>query len=558
MGFTRTGRAGIVCALAIAVSSCSGGGGGSAASVDSGSPALLTDLLEVTSQDPVDDALQVAVSSSITIEFDGTIASECLEHEDTWLRKLETGDEVPLGYSVLDSGHRVVFTPGSPLEEETDYVFQLSALTCDRDGRLLEEDFSFEFRSLDSSPPNVLGTSIVDGASNVANTADIRIDFDEVIDLASADFLAVRMLDLYGDHQPLNSSLDGKTLILDPIRDLAGNRSYTLELSGGANGLTDRAGNALAADFVLRFSTAADLTAPTMMARWPNGSHPQSPGIEPRITFSESVDRLSVETNSLSFVDEFANIIPYFVVASSDYKTLTMVPYDELVVDRGYTISLASGPGAITDLSGNPLATPSIFNFQVGNDLQAPQLLAASPADAATRVSPNVQVVLSFSEALDPATVNEGSVELTGPEGSVTGSISLQAANQQIAIVPDGNLSPGTRYEVVVRGTHEGLRDLAGNPFLFDQTLSFTTSDDASTPSLQVWPRNGETTAPIGVHLSILSSEALDPGTVHSGLVYVKDEWGTDIAGDLSLSRSDRLIRFVPTSPWLGGTTYEL
>lgn len=558
MGTIRIGRVAIVCALTIALSSCGGGGGGSASQIDSGSTALLTDLLEILSHSPQDDALQVPVGTSITLEFDSAIAPECLEHEDTWLREVDSGQDQPFGYTVLDSGRRLVITPGSPLQEATDYRFQLSALTCDRDGRLLEEDFSFVFRSHDSAAPTILAASIADGANDVPNTADIRIDFDEVIDLASVTSFSARLLNLYGDTEPMQASLDGKTLVLDPYRDLAGSRSYQLELRSGAVGITDRAGNVLGQTFLLRFSCSADISAPQIIETWPDSPLAQSPALEPRIIFNESIDEFSVETSSLSFVDEFANIIPYYSSASTDYKTLRLIPYDELIPGRRYTITVAGGPGAITDLSGNPLGSAGVFNFLVGSDLQAPQLLAAAPADAATRVSPNVELLLSFNEALDPETIVQDNIILQGPDGIVPGSLSLKLAGQQAAIRPDENLLPGTRYELFIRGTHEGLRDLAGNPFPADQSLSFTTSDDASTPSLQVWPRNGESIAPIGVHISILSTEPLDPGTVDSGSVYVEDEWGNPVPGTLSLLRSDRLIRFTPSSGWIGGTSYTV
>lgn len=557
MGLIRLGRAGIVCALALGTSSC-GGGGGSTPSVDGGSAALLTDLLTVLTQDPADAAVQVPTGASITLEFDGAIATECLQHEDTWLRESESGIEIPLGFAILDAGRRVVFTPGSPLQEQTDYDFQLSALTCDRDGRLLEEDLGFTFRSQDSASPTVLGASIVDGASGVANTADFSIDFDEALDPASVTLTAVRLIDLYGTASALNLSLAGKSLVIDPLADLAGNRSYRIEVRGGTGGVTDRAGNLLEQDFVVSFSTAIDATAPFAVDTWPTSLLPLSPRIEPRITFSESVDVHSVESASLTLIDEFANIVGYRVLASEDLKTLRLLPADDLIPGRSYTLTLATGPGAITDLSGNPLAIPATLSFQIGSDFQAPQILAAIPANAATRISPNVQLLVSFSEALAPDSVDSERVFLTGPDGLIASSLTLENSGQQLALVPDANLETSVRYELTLRGGYSGLRDAAGNPLASDSVLSFITSDDATTPFLQVWPRDGETNAPSGVHLSILSNEALDPGTVDASLVYVEDEWGNPVSGQLSLQRTDRLIRFVPDAPWLSNTNYQL
>ena len=69
----------------------------------------------------------------------------------------------------------------------------------------------------------------------------------------------------------------------------------------------------------------------------------------------------------------------------------------------------------------------------------------------------NSVVVVTFSEAVDPATVTAATLTLTGPSGAVTVTRSVEG--RVVYLVPAAPLAVGTTYYVYVYG---GVTDLAG------------------------------------------------------------------------------------------------
>lgn len=117
-----------------------------------------------------------------------------------------------------------------------------------------------------------------------------------------------------------------------------------------------------------------------------------------------------------------------------------------------------------------------VFVKDVGPDTNPPTVLAVSPSDGASGVSVSVHPIATFNEWLDPASVNSGTVIMTGPSGPVAGTVSL--AGSQITFTPSSNLAYSTTYTMVLSGGTGGIRDMAATPnyLASDYTWSFTTS----------------------------------------------------------------------------------
>ena len=81
-------------------------------------------------------------------------------------------------------------------------------------------------------------------------------------------------------------------------------------------------------------------------------------------------------------------------------------------------------------------------------------------------------VTATFSEPIDPASIDADSFSLTGPGGLVAAAVSYDAATRTATLNPTASLEPGTMYTVVIAGA----RDLAGNELAQPATWSFTTA----------------------------------------------------------------------------------
>ena len=90
----------------------------------------------------------------------------------------------------------------------------------------------------------------------------------------------------------------------------------------------------------------------------------------------------------------------------------------------------------------------------------------------------DVTVTAELSEALDPATVTDTSVTLTGPGSTaVPATVTYNASTDTISLDPDADLAPGTTYTVSLGTT---IEDLAGNA-LGATSWDFTTINPTDT-----------------------------------------------------------------------------
>jgi hypothetical protein len=531
---------------------CGSGGGGTGGSGNDGGSALSGRLTVVTA-DPADGSVQVPLDAAIRVELDAPIAFESLQDEDTFLT--DGSSSVPGAFHLADAGHTVVFVPASALREETDYRFELSPLTCDTTGRILEDIARISFRTLDTRPPRILSTSVRNGETGVNRTANLTLTFDEAIAPTSATRTSVQLLDAFGSVYDTVLTVAGATVTVDPCVDLAGNRKFILVVQGTRTGITDRAGNPLAASWTANFWTAPDTTPPRALSLWPPALAGISPKIQPVLSFDESIDPHSIEPASLLFTDGFFNVVAFRVEPSCDLETLRLVPNTPLVPGRTYAIGLAGGLGGVTDLSGNSLAAQFLGGFTVGTDAAPPVLVEAFPARDATRVSLNARPTVRFDEPLDPTSIGPATVSLTGPAGPVQAAISVNGAT--ITLVPAAPLASGA-FDVVVRGGTTGARDLAGNPLAADLRVSWRTADDRSLPVVQIAPEDGSSSVPGGVRVACLFDSPLDPSTVGTASISIIDDSGAPVPGTLALERAGRVVGFVPTNGWTAGSWYTV
>ncbi len=143
-----------------------------------------------------------------------------------------------------------------------------------------------------------------------------------------------------------------------------------------------------------------------------------------------------------------------------------------------------SGARAVDD-SGNLEAPGAGITVTAGSggppppDTTAPTVSAVSPANNATGVARNVNLSVTFSEAINPSTINSTTLELRNASTNalVAATVSYDAATRRAILNPSGNLAPGTRFTATVRGgaTDPRVKDLAGNPLAASLTWSFTT-----------------------------------------------------------------------------------
>src|SRR5205814_2191103 len=130
------------------------------------------------------------------------------------------------------------------------------------------------------------------------------------------------------------------------------------------------------------------------------------------------------------------------------------------------------------DVAGNPLAANVTWSFTIVVDTTAPTVTAISPASGATGVARNTTVRATFSEAMDPATINTTTVELRNPSNVlVPATVTYHATHTTATLNPTSKLAASTTYTVTIKGgtTDPRVKDVAGNALAANRTWSFTT-----------------------------------------------------------------------------------
>jgi hypothetical protein len=541
--------------LAAVVVGCSGGGGADSGSSSNGDASASSfGIIHLLEHSPADGELNIATNAPIVLEFDAGVVLDSLGDEDTWLRRSGTSTNLPGSFALSAAGRRVTFTPSSPLAIETDYDFQLSGLTCDNSGRLLDATETFSFRTIDVTPPTLQSVNVANNATEVARTRLFSFTFSEAIAQSSLSASTVYLRDVYGGVYAGARTAVDHSVLFEPFSDLPGDRLFTLTLT---TGVTDRAGNAVQSISSTSFRTTSDAEQPSVITMWPaHLSAGISPAVQPTYTFSESMDPYTVEPSSLVFQDQFGSVIPFAIHASDDQRTLRVEPTVTLQENREYTLAFLLGGAAATDVSGNGLSATQALVFTTGTDADAPNVQSSTPTQGQTRVSGNAILAVTFDEALDPNWIDINTVTMTANGEDVT-IVVEQPSPETVRITPVLLLPTSATCVVHLRGGHEGLRDLAGNVLAADYSLSFSTSSDSNLPRAMLMPPDGATSVPRGAHVSVVFDAPMDPTTMTSSTIQVFDDNYIPLQGTLTLGGGNRIAIFTPDNPFLDYTYYR-
>lgn len=111
----------------------------------------------------------------------------------------------------------------------------------------------------DLAPPAVIAIVPANGASGVSNAANITATFNEDLNPATVGNSTFELRDPGNNLVAATVTYSGaaRTATLDPSANLQYSTLYTATLTGGISGISDVAGNPLAADYSWSFTTAA-------------------------------------------------------------------------------------------------------------------------------------------------------------------------------------------------------------------------------------------------------------------------------------------------------------
>ena len=188
------------------------------------------------------------------------------------------------------------------------------------------------------------------------------------------------------------------------------------------------------------------------------------------VTFDEDVTKGTGNiTIRESVGDAIVEVIP---VTSIDVTIavamVTINPATTLSTSTGYYVQIDAG--AIEDFEGNEfagIADNSTWNFTTAGapDTTPPTVATLSPADDATDVEEDANLVITFDEDVQ---ANAGNIVIYEAGGSVVETIPVTSGNvtfngTQVTIDPTNDLADDTAFYVQI--ANDAIRDLAGNAY---------------------------------------------------------------------------------------------
>lgn len=343
----------------------------------------------------------------------------------------------------------------------------------------------------DLTPPTAVTFSPGDGSAGVLVGSNIVLIFSEpiqrgagtiAIHLGSADGPVVESFDASSSFHLLFS---GNSLTIDPTWNLSNNMHYYVTFGEGT--VRDMAGNSYTGTTAYDFTTALfDNVAPTVTSFSPADGM-TGVAIESNIvlSFSELIQRgagtISIHSGSAS-----GAVVESFNAASSSNltfsgTTLTIDPALNLLNNTQYFVTFDAG--TVKDIAGNSYIGTSTYDFKTVADLIAPIVTAYTPADGASGVAIESNIVLTFSEL-----IQKGAGNIAIHSGSSTGTVvesfnavsssNLTFSGTTLTIDPTSNLLNNTHYYITVdSGT---VKDIAGNGYTGTTVYDFTTAVSSS------------------------------------------------------------------------------
>src|SRR5207245_1709285 len=228
------------------------------------------------------------------------------------------------------------------------------------------------------------------------------------------------------------------------------------------------------------------------------------------VSFSEAMDPSTINTTTFTLMQ---GTTPVAGTVTYTNGTPIFTPADTLAPLSTYTVTISTG---VKDLAGNALSTDMSWSFTTGVApyTTAPILRATGPAHARTTAHLNKTITATFSEAMDPSTINTTTFTLMQGTTPVPGTVTY--TNGTAIFTPADTLAPLSTYTVTIS---TGAKDLAGNALSTDMSWSFTTgvAPDTTAPILSATgPANAATNVRLDKTITATFSEAMDPSTINT------------------------------------------
>lgn len=518
-----------------------------------GDPPPLVTVVSGSAQ-PAAGAVGVPLDAEVRLRFTGALAASSVVNafsvEDA------DGNGVNGTLFVESAGNAIAFVPSARFAIHTRYRASVSPRLLDVYGRPLGTGFEWEFETgaddgAARAAPALVGVTPVDGASDVSVHVKPTLLFSHAMNAASLE-RATRLENLEGvavDRTVVLSD-DGRSAVVRVAAPLPVSTVHVLRVTTEAQSVD---GLALAAERRWVFVTSSD---PTHGAPLGVISHaPTTDATEVllrtgvSVRFTRAVDEATLATGFVLRRVSDASTVATSTAWDASTQTATFQPLTRLAPAVTYEAAL---DGVRSD-EGLGLAEPRVWRFTTTTDPERgerPRVVSTVPSDGEHGVARTSAIVVTFSKAIDAATV-AGVLVRIGADDVAVGRV-LATDGRTLTLTPEAMLPFDA--EVVV-SLPDSLRDqeaLALEPSSF----SFRTETDTVKPSvLTTSPSDGATGVARNASIEAVFSEDVVAGSI---VVEVIVDGGAAVAGTGSYDARTRTVAFTTDQPMVAQTRHEV
>jgi hypothetical protein len=401
---------------------------------------------------------------------------------------------IPIGISVDATGRVLTITPSSPLAVNSQYYLYLSSGITDATAahnsiNSYGQYFNTVFSAATTAPTvNFFNPPAL---STVGTNVPVELEFSVPMNQGTALSVPSGMVVSTGGNpvpgtfmwnsNPYGSNPPGwgpgTVLFFTPTAPLAANTTYTVSWMAP---LADTAGNAVTpGSFTFTTGSGSDTANNYAGSDIANYQTNVGTNVAPQVLFSKPINPININTGTLELYNsDSGKYINGTVTVAPNGMSATFTPAIPLLPDTYYRLYMAWGyydaDGSVMYNNGAYLTGMNTY-FTTGNgsDLVAPSVATVSPANAASAVPLNAQVIVTFNSPVDPDAVSNV-ITVTPSGGSpINGTASLASDLVTLFFVPATVLQPGTVFTVAV----SGYQDVVGNVgAAFGSTFTTATS----------------------------------------------------------------------------------
>ncbi len=468
------------------------------------------------------------------------------------------------------------------------------------------------------TPPTITSVIPAGNSTGVSATTAVSAVFSEVVNAATVNATTFLLVDSSNNAVSNSVTYTGSTATLTPTTSLIPGASYTATVKGGANGVKDLSGNALASDFIWSFNTAADTTPPSVTSVNPvAGATGVVTTTLVNVVFSEAINPATVNSSTVQLLGPGSSAVAATVTYAGASKTATLQPNSGLASLTAYTIVVSSGAGGVKDLAGNAMAANFTSTFTTGVAVPPPTncpcsiwTSASTPATVDSGDTNSVEVGFRFRSDFSGAITamrfykssdNPGphTGHLWSNTGSLLASVTFTAESgsgwQQVNLSTPLTISANTTYvasyfapnshysasnsffvtgvdNAPLHALQDGF-DGANGVFSYGASSSFPTSTFLSTnywvdivfvPSgsttsptvTAVTPTNNGTQVPLSAVLTAAFSEPMTASTINTTTFLLRDSSNNAVAGNVTYDAPSATATFTPTAGLVSANTY--